>query len=188
MRPHPRQPRQQINQLGQFDLQLSLPRLRPLREDVEDQLGPVQHLAGKNLLQVPRLGRTQLVVKNDRVRLFVAGRLGQLRRLAAADVGRRHRSLHFLGGPVRHLPARALHEQAQFVQRFPHLPSAAPGGLQSHQKGPLCRPLPVCGDDHPEKLPPPSAFASFSTPVAGGSCPEIASMISKLGTRLSQVN
>ena len=44
VRPHPLQPRQRVFELGQFDRQPGLVRLRAAGEDVEDQLGAVEHL------------------------------------------------------------------------------------------------------------------------------------------------
>jgi hypothetical protein len=55
VRPHTREPRQQILQLRELDLQPPFPAPRPLREDVENQLRAIEHLALEELLEVPAL-------------------------------------------------------------------------------------------------------------------------------------
>src|SRR5262249_47824754 len=55
------QPRQQVLQLGELDLQLSFSRPRAPREDVEDQLRAIDDLAADGLLDLPQLRRRQLV-------------------------------------------------------------------------------------------------------------------------------
>ena len=64
--PHPRQARQQILQLRELDLKPAFPAPGTLREDVENKLGPIEHLARKKIFQVPSLRRRKLVVENHR--------------------------------------------------------------------------------------------------------------------------
>ena len=95
MRPHPFQPGHGIFVLGQFDSQSGLTRLRSAGEDVEDQLGPVEHLHAGGLFEVARLAGRQVVVEDDHIGLGRLDEGGQLDDLAASHIG----------GRVRHLPA-----------------------------------------------------------------------------------
>ncbi len=61
------QPRQQVLQLRELDLQLAFARPRAPREDVEDQLRAVDDLAADRLFDLPQLRRRQLVVEDDDV-------------------------------------------------------------------------------------------------------------------------
>ena len=54
-------------QLRELDLQLAFARPRAAREDVEDQLRAVEHLALERRLEVAQLRRRQLVVEDDDV-------------------------------------------------------------------------------------------------------------------------
>ena len=63
----PDQPRQQVLQLRELDLQLAFARPRAPREDVEDELRAVDDLAVERLLEVAQLRRRQLVVEDDDV-------------------------------------------------------------------------------------------------------------------------
>ena len=69
-----REPRQQVVELGQLHLQPALARAGAAREDVEDQLRPVERLAADRLLEVALLRRRELVVEHDHVRPVVARR------------------------------------------------------------------------------------------------------------------
>ena len=61
------QPRQQVLQLRQLDLQLAFARPRAPGEDVENQLRAIDDLAADRLLDLPQLRRRQLVVEDDDV-------------------------------------------------------------------------------------------------------------------------
>ena len=62
-------------------------RPRPGGEDVEDHLGPVDHLDAQELLQVPGLRGAEVVVEDDEVGLVRLDQLLELLDLARADVG-----------------------------------------------------------------------------------------------------
>ena len=67
------QPRHQVLELRELDLQLAFPRSRAPREDVEDQLRAIDDLAIERLFEVAQLRRRELVVEDDEVdRRFVA--------------------------------------------------------------------------------------------------------------------
>src|SRR6185369_14161944 len=80
VRPVSRQPRQEVLELGELDLQLPFDALRALREDVEDELAPVDHanrrLASRRrveaALEVSLLGGAQRIVEDDQVRVGLA--------------------------------------------------------------------------------------------------------------------
>ena len=55
--PLPDQPRQQVRELRQLDLQLALRRARALGEDVEDERGAIDHLDAERLGEVALLDR-----------------------------------------------------------------------------------------------------------------------------------
>jgi len=72
-------------ELGQLNLQLaSRVRARP-SENVEDQLGAVEHLALEDALEVTALGGGQFVVENDGVDVAFAAQFGELVRLSRAN-------------------------------------------------------------------------------------------------------
>src|SRR5437868_5586998 len=73
--PHASEARQQILQLRQLNLQAPLPTARALRKNVENELGAIEHLAGKQVLQIAPLRRRKLVVENDRCYLPMLKRL-----------------------------------------------------------------------------------------------------------------
>ena len=55
---------QQIIQLRQLHLQLAFARARAPREDIQDELGPVENLDVQRFFQIALLGRRQLVVED----------------------------------------------------------------------------------------------------------------------------
>jgi hypothetical protein len=59
------QSRQEVLQLGELNLELAFTGSRTLREDVENQLGTVNHAAVEYGLQIARLCRAQHMVDND---------------------------------------------------------------------------------------------------------------------------
>jgi hypothetical protein len=62
----------QVFELRQFDLQFALRTLRPLREDVEDQTGPVDDATLQRALQVALLAGAEFVIEDHQVG-FVRG-------------------------------------------------------------------------------------------------------------------
>ena len=68
------EPRQQVFQLGELDLQLAFARPRAPREDVEDELRPIDDLAADRLFDVAQLRRRQLIVEDDDVDVGLGGR------------------------------------------------------------------------------------------------------------------
>jgi len=65
VRPHSRQTRIGVFELGEVNLQLCLPCFRTGGEDVEDELAAVNDLFLDNLLEVANLGRREVIIKDD---------------------------------------------------------------------------------------------------------------------------
>ncbi len=85
--PHPPHPRQVVLELRQLDLELALGAPRVLGEDVEDQLGAVDHPRLERVLERPLLGRVELVVDDQHLGAGALVLLLELLELALADVG-----------------------------------------------------------------------------------------------------
>ena len=117
VRPHPLQARHGVLMLGQFDRQPGLIRLRAAGENVEDQLRPVQHLHPGRLLEVPGLGRRQIVVEDDHVGVGGRDHRHQLVELPFAEVTRGVGRLAALGQASRHADAGRYRQPLQLVQR-----------------------------------------------------------------------
>ncbi len=81
----PGQPRQQIIQLRQLHLQLAFPRPRAARENIQDQLRPVQHLHVQRAFEIALLRGRQLAVENHRGRFVEQNLRLQLFHFAGAD-------------------------------------------------------------------------------------------------------
>ena len=83
------QPRQQILQLRELDLQLAFARPRAPREDVENELRAVDDLAADLVFDLPQLRGRQLVVEDDEVGARFGARGGERLDLAGAEKRRR---------------------------------------------------------------------------------------------------
>ncbi len=88
VRPHSRETRQHVLELGELDLKLGFAGPRPRREDVEDQLGAVHHALTGGVLDVLALGRRQLIVENDERRILIVDERPELLDLSLPQVGR----------------------------------------------------------------------------------------------------
>ncbi len=87
MAPETRQAREQVLELGKFDLQLAFTRARALREDIQDQRRAVQQLAIEQFFQVAALRGGQFLVEDHGVHIQLPAELGEFIGLALADVG-----------------------------------------------------------------------------------------------------
>ena len=87
MPPHTGQSGQQIFILGQGHLKAALPGPGALGEDVQNQSRPVHDLDADVLGEHPDLGRGDLVVEHDQIRVHRLGQLPDLVHLALADKG-----------------------------------------------------------------------------------------------------
>ena len=120
--PHPRQPRQQILQLRQLDLQSSFATAGTLGENIEDQLRAIEHLAREQVFQITALRRRKLIIENHRGDLLVLERFLDQLRFAAPDVVGRRRFLQFLRDGADHFRAGGVGQLAQFLHRIAQIP------------------------------------------------------------------
>ena len=86
MLPHAPHAREVVLELRQLDLELALGRDGVLREDVEDQLRPVDDARVQGVLEPPLLRRRQLVVDDEHLGAGGRERGLQLLELPLADV------------------------------------------------------------------------------------------------------
>ena len=128
------EPRQQMLELGQLDLQLAFAGSGALGEDIEDERGPVEHLAFEDSFQVAALGRGKLIVENDGVNLMVAAESGELSRLAAANESGGHRGFQFLRAVAEDLRARGRGEFTEFFEGILEVPGGAVFEFQTDEK------------------------------------------------------
>ncbi len=110
------QPGQPVAQQRQLDLGLALGAAGVLGEDVEDHRGAVDGGAAEDLLEVPLLGRRQLVVEDDRVRVERAAQRGDLLRLPPTDEGGRVGRVAPLHHAPDHVGAGAVDQLGQLVE------------------------------------------------------------------------
>ena len=82
-----RKPRQQVAELGQLHLQLAVPGGRMLREDVEDELGAVDHPQLHAFTEVARLRRGEVLVDDHEIDVALEGADDEIVQLAGADHG-----------------------------------------------------------------------------------------------------
>jgi hypothetical protein len=121
------QAREQVRQLGELDLRLAVPRAGVLREDVEDQGGPVDHLDLELVLELAQLAGRELAVADHGVRVGGAHGVAELGDLARADEGGGIGPAAALDQSVEHLRAGGLGEAGQLGQRRLRLFGAALG-------------------------------------------------------------
>ncbi|MDF2493042.1 MAG: methylase RsmC, partial [Microbacterium sp.] len=108
--------RQQVLELGQFDLRLSLATLRMLAEDVEDDRGAVDDLDLHDVLEGAPLAGRELGVGDDRVGTGGRDDAAQLLGLPSSDVRRGIRVRAPLQHPVEHDRAGRLGESRELAQ------------------------------------------------------------------------
>src|SRR5262245_18562079 len=135
--PHPSEARQKILQLSELDLQSAFSAACPLREDVEDQLRSVEHLARKQVFQVPSLRWRKFIIKNHRRYLLILARLLDGFRFAAADVVRGGRLLQFLRDCIYDIGSRRIGQLAQLIEGIVQVPFGDALLLQPDEKGTL---------------------------------------------------
>ena len=116
--PHPRQAREHVLELRQFDLQPRLPAAGARREDVEDDFGPVHDAAPGRILDVLPLRRRQLVVEQDERDILGGDALAQFVDLALPQVGRGIRPVELLCQRANDLRPRRVGESFQLEQVF----------------------------------------------------------------------
>src|SRR6266487_5882780 len=112
--PHASQSRQKILQLRELDLQPALAAAGALRENVENQLGAIKHLAREQILEVASLSWRKFVIENHGGDLSILQRTFDPFRFAFSDVVGRSRFLQFLRDRVDDFGAGRAGQLAQF--------------------------------------------------------------------------
>src|SRR5262249_40852325 len=119
--------RKPIAELRELDLELAVSRTSALGEDVEDQLGAVDHSHGETLAQVAGLRRREVAVEDHELGVMAEGAHHEVLEAALAD----HRARVALGAVlehhVRHLDAGRARQLAELVERFLRLAARASG-------------------------------------------------------------
>ena len=135
--PKPGQSRQQMLELRQLDLQFAFPGSRPLREDVENQRGAIEHFAFEDLFQIAALGGRKLVIENHGVRLVRLAEGGELIGLAGSDKGGGKRSIETLRANADDVSAGGGCETSELLQGILKLPFRMRLEFDSYKEGAL---------------------------------------------------
>ncbi len=130
MSPEPGEPREQVLELGEFNLELAFAGARALGKDVEDERGAIEYLALEDFLEIAALRRGKLVVKDDGIDVVLSALAGEFAGLAGADEGAGHRGIEFLGAVADHFAARAGGEFLEFGEGILEIQGGA--GFEFH--------------------------------------------------------
>src|SRR5207245_4918117 len=112
------EPRLQITQLRDLDLEFAFQRMRALREDIENQLAPIDHANLELVFEIARLRGSECVVE-DRQRCALGLReLADLRGLSLASKCARVGCFEALPNDPGDVGAGALGQCFKLVERF----------------------------------------------------------------------
>ncbi len=139
--PHAGEAREEVLKLGELDLKAALAGVSALGEDIEDELGAVEDLAGGEFFQVAPLGGGELVIEDDRGDLLDAALLGDVLGLALADIEGGGGLVEFLGDGADDIGAGGggqLGELEEGVLEFPFINAIA---LEAYEEGLLPGPM-----------------------------------------------
>jgi hypothetical protein len=132
--PETRQAGQQMLQLRQFNLQLAFASASPLSENVQDQRGPIQHLAVENFLQVAALSRRKLIVEDYGVDLRLLTVQREFVGFSLANKGAGAWSCQFLEAVTDYVASGGGGQFGKFVQRIPYVPPIAGFEFDAYEK------------------------------------------------------
>ena len=121
MRPAALEPRAQVAQLGELNLELALVGTRPLGEDVEDEAGAVEHPAAQFALEIALLARRQPMIEQHEFGAVGLPHRHELADLARADESRRFRPVAGTGDDGHRRGAGGDRQFLEFSQIFPVL-------------------------------------------------------------------
>jgi len=144
--PETGEPREQILETGELDLELAFAGAGTVAEDLEDERSPVEDLAAEGLLQVAGLGSGKFVVEDDGIDAEFAGLGGELGGLAGPDEGGGVGHIEFLRAGTEHDRAGRGGEFPEFIERIPYVPCGPAFELDPDQKN-LFRPAVGCFDE-----------------------------------------
>ena len=116
MRPLAREPRLQVGELRDLDLQLAFQGPRALRENVQNELAAIDHAQLHLVLEVARLRGRQRVVEDRERGASGRGDLAHLGGLTLADKSARVGSLELLADGRSDRCTRAFRQRAQLSQ------------------------------------------------------------------------
>ena len=133
-----RQARQPVAQLGELHLQLAVPGPRLLREDVEDQLGAIDHAQVEPIAEVASLGGRQVLIEDHEVHVVLEGSYHQVLEPPRSEQELRVDAVAVLGHHLHHLDARRARELLELFHLKLDVVGAASGGDRD-QDGPLAR-------------------------------------------------
>ena len=131
------QPRQQVLQLRQLDLQPAFARLRAPGEDVENDFGAIDHAPAQNLFEVARLRGREHVVENRDCRADFVARERNLFSLAASDQRGRLGARPLLRRAQHDDGAGRFGEAGQFVEREIGIGATRGAGEQTDERSAL---------------------------------------------------
>ena len=113
---HAPKTREPVPAQSELDLRTALLGVGVLGEDVKDHSGPVDRGPAEDPLEVPLLGRRQLVVEDHRVGIHGLADPAKLLCLAPADVGRRVRGIAALHNAGCLVGTCGVDEQGQLIE------------------------------------------------------------------------
>jgi hypothetical protein len=147
--PHPRQPREHVLELRQLDLHARFTRACARCENIEDELGAVDHALTRRILDVLPLRGSQLVVEYYDCCVRVADDAAELLDLSLAEIRSGIRAIELLREAADHDSAGCVGELLELVEMLVHDLRARkgrrPGGSIS-VPAPL-RPFDLCPDE-----------------------------------------
>ena len=129
------EPRHEVLQLGQLDLELALAGSGALGEDVEDQRRAVDDLGPEDLLEIAGLGPGEFVVEEHRVGIGLLGRLGELLGLARPDERAGVRRLETLDSLTHHGHPGGGGQFGQLVEGIGDVPGGMALEFDADQEG-----------------------------------------------------
>ena len=113
-----RQTWQQVTQLSQFHLKLSLSCPSPTGKDIQNELRPVDNAAANFSFDIALLGGRKILIENHYVDIVLMQTLLKLPELARTNQIGRIKLLPFLNHSADDLSAGKSHQRREFVQRF----------------------------------------------------------------------
>ena len=122
--------------MGQFHLRLGMGGAGSLGKDVEDEVGPVEHLGlGQGLAEVAELGRAQLVVEDEQVDVILLDVRRNLLELAFSNEGAHIGTVQGLRERPDGLCVRRPGEEFEFIEVFGQKFTGLIAGGEAYEDG-----------------------------------------------------
>src|SRR5678815_3468448 len=129
------QPRKEVLELSQFHLPAPLTSACTTREDVQNELRPVDHLALESLLELAQLSGSQFVIHDHDIHIGFRARRREARHLAGADERPGVRLGALLQHPKHHVGARRISEADKLFERLLGIHAAHGAGDETDERG-----------------------------------------------------